>query len=412
MPTHHFEVLPPHPLRPDYDRSLDHDDVHDMFQRRLEPANYTTGYFSNLITRLRQELEQDAGNEQLAYKLAFSLLQNRADAEAVYQASQLLDLVRTEPIARPGDVAHLRDLVAAIIGRIEARTETSEPDSHYVARRVNWSINNRCPMVCRGCYNPFTEDQIGLRDAMIIVDKLVAHGTTDLVLSGGDPLLYPPIFDVVEYAHDAGLKVALDTTGYTLTAEKIARLSTSLASIRLPLDGSTPEFQRAFRRSQDRDLVARFRRSLQLCDDAGFHAVRVHTVVSRPTVQDLDAIAEIIFGYECVRQWLLFQWWGRRASKRLTEELAVDLADVEEAAERLTVNYPDKEIYCASTDVRELVNFFIQSNGQVITMASGYMEEFIVGDMLLDSMTEITANPILDFSAIQRGLPVTIKGSS
>lgn len=404
MSRQHIEILPPHPLRPDYDRSLGPGDVHDMFQRRLEPANYTTRFFDSLTERLEEEVRRAPDDDRLAYKLAFVLLQNRADADAVLRARGLLDRVRADEIARPGDVAHLRDLVESIV----ARVERPDPDSRYVARRVNWSINNRCPMACRGCYNPFAEDQIGLPEATVIVDKLVAHGTTDLVLSGGDPLLWPPIFDIIDYAHEAGLNVALDTTGYTLTPESMARLSGSLASIRLPLDGSTPDIQHAFRRSRDRDLVSRFRGSLRLCDDAGFHAVRVHTVVSRPNLTDLDAIAEIVFGHACVQQWLLFQWWGRRASQRLADEMAVPLADVTTAAERLGARYPGKEIYCASTDKRELVNFFIQSSGQVVTLASGYMEEFIVGDMLRDDMADIAASPVLDFAAIHRGLPVTV----
>ncbi|WP_043266820.1 radical SAM protein [Streptomyces sp. CT34] len=404
MSPHTPEILPPHPLRPDYDRSLGADDVHALFQRRLEPANYTTRYFTALAARLDKELSRAPDDDQLAYELAFVLLQNRADADAVHRARDLLDRVRTEAMARPGDVAHLRGLVASIISRLDAPVAAQ----HRIARRVNWSINNRCPMACRGCYNPFAEDQIGLTEARVVVDKLAAHGTSDLVLSGGDPLLWPPIFDVIDHAHQAGLKVALDTTGYTLTPETMARLSGSLASIRLPLDGSTPDIQHAFRRSRDRDLVTRFRRSLQLCDDAGFNAVRVHTVVSRPNLTDLDAIAETIFSHACVRQWLLFQWWGRRASKRLTDELAVPLAEVTAAARRLGERYPDKEIYCASTDKRELVNFFIQSSGQVVTLASGYMEEFIVGHMLHDDMDTLAASPVLDFPAIHSGLPVTI----
>ncbi|MEU3657419.1 hypothetical protein AB0E67_32540 [Streptomyces sp. NPDC032161] len=43
-----------------------------------------------------------------------------------------------------------------------------------------------------------------------------------------------------------------------------------------------------------------------------------------------------------------------------------------------------------------------------MTLASGYMEEFIVGDMLRDDMADIAASPVLDFSAIHRGLPVTV----
>ncbi|MFE7041059.1 radical SAM protein [Streptomyces atratus] len=377
----------------------------DLFQRRLEPQNFNGQYLGDLVKLLEQALAQDPQDGRSAYMLAFCLLQNSADEAAVYRANALLDRAAAdETIARAGETERLRVLTSSIICRMERPVPGVLP----VAYRVNWSINNRCPMACRGCYNPFAADQISAETAFEIIDQLVAHGTTDVVVSGGDPLLWPPIFDVVDRMRAAGLRVALDTTGYTLDAVKVGRLKRALDSIRLPLDGSTPEVQRAFRRSNDPDLVSRFQRSLRLCVDAGFHAVRVHTVVSKQNVDDLPAIAEKIFSHESVKQWVLFQWWGRRSARHLVEEMAISQEEVLQAVAALKAGCPDKEIHFAAAEERELVNFFIQSSGQVVTMASGHAEEFIVGMLPTSDLADVIASPILDFSAIHRGLPVSV----
>lgn len=222
----HVEILPPHPLRAGYDRSLERGSIADDFQRRLEPANFNPGYLGALTERVELALGRDPADETMRWRLAFLLLQNNATAAAVERAE---DLLAGAVLPQSRRLAHL---VAGI------RSRAGLPRTGRGVRRVNWSINNRCPMSCQGCYNPFAAEQIDLAQADRIIAKLAAHGTTDLVLAGGDPLLWPPIFDVVDHAIAAGLKVGLDTTGYTLTAEKLDRLR-GLSSLRLPLDAVT-----------------------------------------------------------------------------------------------------------------------------------------------------------------------------
>ncbi|MFF9011049.1 radical SAM protein [Streptomyces goshikiensis] len=405
MPQKILQILPPHPLRPDYDRSLAPGDVRDDFQRRLEPENFTAAHFTALAARLSEALKHSPDDPMLRYQLAFVTMQNAPNAAGLALADELLAGIQQSGAPHDGDVARLRHLLDGVLSRAGAVRP-----SDYTVQRVNWSINNRCPMSCRGCYNPFVDDQITYGQATMIVDKLARHGSTDLVIAGGDPLLWKPIFDTVDHAIGAGLKVALDTTGYTLTHEDLERLS-RLSTLRLPMDGSTPEVQRAFRRSTDRDLTSRFKRSLQMCDDVGFRRVRVHTVASRQNIDDLEAIAEIVFGYDSVQQWVVFQWWGRRASRKLTEEMTVAAAEIESRLAKIRATYPDKAVIFAEATDREFLNFMIQSNGQVVTFAAGLSEEFIVGNLLTDEMEEIIAHPILDFAAMRRGVPVALQES-
>ncbi|MEU3572875.1 radical SAM protein [Kitasatospora sp. NPDC036755] len=395
MPTRqHVEILPPHPLRAGYDRALERGSIADRFQRRLEPANFTPGYLGALTEDVERALERDRADEAMRWRLAFLLLQNNATVAAVDRAAELLAGATLPPAVR---LAHL---VAGI------RERADRPRAGRRVRRVNWSINNRCPMSCQGCYNPFAAEQIDLSQAELIIGKLAAHGTTDLVLAGGDPLLWPPIFDVVDRAVAAGLKVGLDTTGYTLTAGKLDRLR-GLSSLRLPLDAVTADVQRAFRRSPDAKLLDALLESLALCDAEGFDRVRVHTVASAENLHQLPELAAEVMSHPSVAQWVVFQWWGRRASPAVVRRLGVAVEEVRAVLEGIRREYPGREIHLAESSERELLNWMIQSSGQVVTFGSGAEEEFILGNLLTDEVEEILTRPILDFEAMSRGIPVT-----
>ncbi|MBV2156719.1 radical SAM protein [Kitasatospora sp. SUK 42] len=390
----HVEILPPHPLRAGYDRSLERGSITDAFQRRLEPTNFNPGYLGALTERVEHALSRDPADEAMRWRLAFLLLQNNATAAAVERAGELLTGA-TLPQAR-----RLAELVAGIRSRID------QPRAGRRVRRVNWSINNRCPMSCQGCYNPFAAEQIDLAQARRIVGKLAVHGTTDLVLAGGDPLLWPPVFDVVDHAVASGLKVGLDTTGYTLTADKLSRLR-GLSSLRLPLDAVTADVQRAFRRSPDGNLLNALLESLALCDAEGFDRVRVHTVASAANLHQLPELAAEVLSHPSVAQWVIFQWWGRRASPATVRRLGVEVEAVRAVVEGIRRDHPGREIHLAESTERELLNWMIQSSGQVVTFGSGPEEEFILGNLLTDEVEEILTHPILDFEAMARGIPVT-----
>ncbi|MFJ3217453.1 radical SAM protein [Kitasatospora sp. NPDC086801] len=390
----HVEILPPHPLRAGYDRALERGSIADAFQRRLEPANFTPGYLGALTERVERALGRDPGDEAMRWRLAFLLLQNNATAAAVERAGELLAGATLPQATR------LAGLVAGI------RDRADRPRTGRRVRRVNWSINNRCPMSCQGCYNPFAAEQIDLDQARRIVGKLAAHGTTDLVLAGGDPLLWPPVFDVVDHAVASGLKVGLDTTGYTLTAEKLSRLR-GLSSLRLPLDAVTPDVQRAFRRSPDDKLLDALLESLALCDAEGFDRVRVHTVASAENLHQLPELAAEVLSHPSVAQWVIFQWWGRRAAPATVRRLGVAVEEVRAVVDGIRRDHPGREIHLAESSERELLNWMIQSSGQVVTFGSGAEEEFILGNLLTDEVEEILTHPILDFEAMARGIPVT-----
>lgn len=101
------------------------------------------------------------------------------------------------------------------------------------ARRpiVVWTTSRGCNLHCVHCYtdsaNQTYPGELTLEEAKRMIDDLAAFGIPALLLSGGEPLAHPHIFDFAEYAAQKGLKLTLSTNGTLIdrkTAERIKKI--------------------------------------------------------------------------------------------------------------------------------------------------------------------------------------------
>jgi heme d1 biosynthesis radical SAM protein NirJ len=94
---------------------------------------------------------------------------------------------------------------------------------------VIWNLIRRCNLTCKHCYSisadidfpgELSTDQIF--DAM---SDLRGFGVPVLILSGGEPLLRPDIFDISRRAKGLGFYVGLSTNGTLITRENIEQIA-------------------------------------------------------------------------------------------------------------------------------------------------------------------------------------------
>jgi len=113
------------------------------------------------------------------------------------------------------------------------------------------------------------------------------------VLTGGDPLKRPDIFEIVEYGSTNGVSISLTPSATPLlTRDAIARLKgCGLARLAVSLDGPTAEIHDAFRRvpgSYDWTLRSvRWARELAL-------PAQINTTITRHNLQHLDAMIALL----------------------------------------------------------------------------------------------------------------------
>ncbi len=176
--------------------------------------------------------------------------------------------------------------------------------------RIYWEVTRACGLACLHCRAeavPFADPrELSTAEGHTLIDEIVAFGTRPLhlILTGGDPLRRPDFLDLVGHAVDAGMEVALSPAATPLLTEARIRQFTEagVSAMSLSLDGSTAE-----RHDGLRGVPGTFERTLE----AGRQAVaagmlvQVNTLVAAETLDDLDAIYEVVRSLGVAR-WSLF----------------------------------------------------------------------------------------------------------
>jgi heme d1 biosynthesis radical SAM protein NirJ len=110
---------------------------------------------------------------------------------------------------------------------------------------VIWNLIRRCNLNCRHCYSLSADvdfpGELTTDEVFTVMDDLKAFGVPVLILSGGEPLLRPDIYDISRRAKALGFYVALSTNGTLIdaaTAGRIARIGYDYVGI--SLDGIGP----------------------------------------------------------------------------------------------------------------------------------------------------------------------------
>lgn len=371
-------------------------EAHQLFAKRMSFESFNLESMIELESVLRNVLTINPKNSRLKYELAFVLIQNKPTRKSLLLAEKLL----TESLAQ--DLFNEEILTVEIrmkakrLGKLVEKmlAQSAFIDNNQSIRRVNWALFNQCPMICKGCYNTFTSQHLTFKQAKMVIDKLVDQGVKELVVSGGDPILSPYIYEFIDYAHKKNLLLGIDTTGYTLNEEILRYCSDKICYLGLPIDGSTNQIQNAFRHGP-KDILHKANQNFKLSESLGI-PVKINTTVSRHNLNDLIEIGKIIERYQHIKHWSLFKWWEIRSTNKIRNEMYVSEDEAILKIDELKQYFPLLDIRYRTPYDRELSHFFIQSNGQVVTFGSEVEEEIILGHILKDPIKKILRSPALD----------------
>jgi AdoMet-dependent heme synthase len=131
---------------------------------------------------------------------------------------------------------------------VSSRTGAGEP----LPRLVFWEVTKGCNLHCVHCRATATElaspNDLPTALCLNIIDQIAALSGPILVLSGGEPLYRPDIFQLARYATDKGLRVALATNGTLVTKEVALQIvEAGIKRVSISLDGSNADTHDSFR---------------------------------------------------------------------------------------------------------------------------------------------------------------------
>ena len=162
---------------------------------------------------------------------------------------------------------------------------------------VIWEVTRACALACLHCRASAIPrrhpHELTTEEGFRLIDQVRAFGDPPplFVLTGGDPMRRPDLADLVRYASDAGLSVALTPSGTAaVTRKRLEELQAAgLKRIAVSLDGPDPDTHDAFRRVRGSyDWTMKI---IETVTDLGI-PLQINTTIGRLTYPYLAAMIE------------------------------------------------------------------------------------------------------------------------
>lgn len=159
---------------------------------------------------------------------------------------------------------------------------------------VIWNLVRRCNLTCQHCYSISADKdfpgELTTGEVYAVMDDLKAFRVPVLILSGGEPLLRPDIYDIARRAKQMGFYVGLSSNGTLITEHNIGQLAdVGFDYVGVSLDGIEATHDK-FRRK-----AGAFRESLhgiRLCREAGIKA-GVRFTLTQDNAHDLPTLLKL-----------------------------------------------------------------------------------------------------------------------
>lgn len=160
---------------------------------------------------------------------------------------------------------------------------------------VIWNLIRRCNLACKHCYSISgdfeTHGELTAAEVFSVMADLKAFRVPVLVLSGGEPLMRPDIFEISRHAKNMGFYVGLSTNGTRIDPDIAARIAEiGYDYVGISLDGIGAIHDR-FRRSRGAYDAAL--RGLRLLRDRRVR-VGVRFTMTEDNVDELPALLELV----------------------------------------------------------------------------------------------------------------------
>jgi AdoMet-dependent heme synthase len=160
-----------------------------------------------------------------------------------------------------------------------------------------WEVTQACDLACVHCRASAQPDrhpeELTTAEGKQLIDQIASWKVPVFVLTGGDPIKRPDLFELIGYARSVGVRVSLTPSATPLlTREVIVRLKEAgLARLAVSMDGASATTHDAFR-----GLSGSFARTLDAvrwANEVGL-PVQINTTFSRRNIGEIDEIVALM----------------------------------------------------------------------------------------------------------------------
>jgi len=162
-------------------------------------------------------------------------------------------------------------------------------------RLVAWEITRNCNLSCVHCRasatkGPYT-GELNTAACLQLLDQIAETGTPIVILTGGEPLLKPDIFEIAKYGTDKGLRMVMAPNGTLITETSAKQMADAgIKRISISLDGSEKEIHDKFR-GVDGAFDGALR-GIDFAKEAGIE-FQINTTITKANLEQIPKIQEL-----------------------------------------------------------------------------------------------------------------------
>jgi len=156
---------------------------------------------------------------------------------------------------------------------------------------ISWNTTQACNISCLHCYrdagNKYN-DELNTEEGKRLLDGMARAGFKIIILSGGEPLMRPDIYELISYAKSIGLRPVLGTNGILITEEVALKLKEAgLGAAGISLDKKIHDHFRQSEGAWDKTIAA-----MEVCRKVGLR-FQVHTTVTSLNEKEVTDITDL-----------------------------------------------------------------------------------------------------------------------
>ena len=125
-------------------------------------------------------------------------------------------------------------------------------NKEFIPRLVFWELTSACNLKCIHCracpIDQRSPEDLTTEEGKTLIEQIASFAKPVLVLSGGEPLVRPDVFELAEYGASQGLRIALATNGTLVTPEVAQQIKDSgIQRVSVSIDGASAKSHDKFR---------------------------------------------------------------------------------------------------------------------------------------------------------------------
>ena len=260
---------------------------------------------------------------------------------------------------------------------------------------VTWEITRHCNMNCKHCLSreqmKQCQDEMTLEQCLHFIDQLIAAGVFQINVGGGEPLLRPDIWQILDYCQERMMVTCVSTNGSLVDEKTAARLAKMpYLYMQVSLDGVSKETNDSIRGEGTYEMAMQAIENLR---DQDFQGLSINTVVTAKNFRELPALYQLAKEYQCKPRLSRFRPSGGGAE--MWQEYCLDKEQTLELADLLS-KYKDivtgDSFFSITREDRKHLGLnmcgackmtcSVAPNGNMYPCAFLQQQEFLVGNVL------------------------------